>query len=119
MTDRIQNCGHNNCGACCGGTLELTQKEIALLYRFAQIPFLPVARRADSMAPIYLENGTEDYGAVIAVLEHKQLIDLDYGLPLSNFDYAGYEQYPCKGSMALTARGQTVVELLEIQGIEA
>ena len=38
--------------------------------------------------------------------------------PRSGFDYAGYEGYPCRGSMALTAQGQHALELLEIQGVE-
>lgn len=120
-------CGHDGCGACCGGScngcgeLELTQKEIELLRRFAQIPFLPVARRWDAETPVYLEEGADDaeaYSAAIAGLHQKRLIRLDYDLPLSNFDYADYGQYSCQGSMALTARGQAVVELLEIQGFE-
>lgn len=129
MDNNTLDCGHGHCGACCGdncggcgGGLELTQKEVDLLYLFAQIPFLPVARKSDSEKPVFLENGvtsTEEIGAAITALYQKRLIQLDYDLPLLNFDYAGYEQYSHKGSMALTARGQTVVEMLEIQGIEA
>ena len=119
-------CGHDGCGACCGGNcsgcgeLELTRQEIELLRRFAQIPFLPVARRWDSETPVCLEEGAEhaeEYSAAITGLEIKRLIRLDYDLPLTNFDYGAYGQYPCRGSMALTARGQAVVELLEIQGV--
>ena len=46
------NCGHDHCGSCCGGSctgcgaLELTPDELALLRRFAQLPFLPIAQRA-------------------------------------------------------------------------
>ena len=91
-----------------------------MLRRFAQLPVLPVARRWDSETPVYLEEGTEhaeEYSAAITGLEIKRLIRLDYDLPLTNFDYGAYGQYPCRGSMALTARGQAVVELLEIQGV--
>ena len=52
MEHNSQQCGHNHCGTCCGGScggcggaLELTQREVDLLRLFAQIPFLPVARR--------------------------------------------------------------------------
>lgn len=128
----VSACGHDHCGACCGGScggscggcggeLELTQNELDLLRRFAQLPFLPVARRTDSETPICLENGAdsaEELGRAIAGLSQKRLIRLDYDLPLLNFDYAAYSQYTHKGSMALTAAGQTAVELLEIQGIE-
>ena len=34
-----------------------------------------------------------------------------------NNDMTAYAAYPVKGSMALTARGQTVVEMLDIEGI--
>lgn len=123
LSDKL-NCSHDGCGSCCGGScagcgasLELTEPELELLDRFAQIPFLPVARAADSEIPVYLEESEKDYGPVIATLERKQLIDVDYWRPLSNFDYAAYGKYSCKGSMALTARGQQVLEILEIQGI--
>lgn len=39
-------------------------------------------------------------------------------MPLAGFDYAAYEGYPCRGSMALTEAGQRAVELLAIQGAE-
>ena len=117
-------CGHDcgSCGGCGGGALELTEREIALLGRFAQLPFLPVARRYDGETPVCLEDGPEEaetLAGAIAGLFLKGLIRLDYDLPLSNYDYREYEDYPCRGSMALTARGQTVLELLEIRGIEA
>jgi hypothetical protein len=121
-----ETCGHDHCGACCSGgcpgcgSLELTQGELDLLWRFAEIPFLPVARRWDSETPIYLEDATrppEELSLIIQVLQQKQLIRLDYDLPLSGFDYASYASYPAQGSMALTARGQQVIEQLEIQGI--
>jgi len=98
----------------------MTQAEIDLLLDFAQTPFLPVARRVDSEAPIYLESNqytAEEYEKIITALYQKRLIRLDYDLPLTNFNYAAYEVYPHRGSMALTATGQHVVELLEIQGI--
>jgi hypothetical protein len=122
------NCGQNHCGACCsggctgcGGALELTQGELDLLWRFAEIPFLPVARRWDSETPIYLEDCTtsvDEMSKIITALQQKQLIRLDYDLPLSGFDYEAYGNWPAQGSMALTARGQQVIEQLEIQGIE-
>ena len=85
-----------------------------------KLPFLPVARRYDGETPVCLEDGPEEaetLAGAIAGLSLKGLIRLDYDLPLSNYDYREYEDYPCRGSMALTARGQAVVELLEIQGV--
>lgn len=116
--------GHDNCGACCGGcggVLELTSAELDLLRLFAQLPFLPVARRWDSEVPVCLEEGNDDLetsSAAIMRLSQKRLIQLDYDIPLRNFNYDSYGQYPCHGSMALTAKGQEAVERLEIQGIE-
>ena len=125
-----QNCGKDHCGTCCGGScggcggcggaLLLTAGEIDLLLRFAQLPFLPAARRQDQDAPVCLEDGpeaAEELSRLLAALEGKGLIRVDYDLPLTNFDYAGYEAYPIHGSAALTAAGQQAVELLEIQGI--
>ena len=109
-----------NCGGCggCANTLTLTQAEIDLLRTFGQIPFLPVARKADDMTPIYLEEAVEDASLILAHLETKGLIDIDYHAPLFGFDYAAYKGYPVHGSMALTARGQSVLELLELHGAE-
>lgn len=123
------NCGHDGCGACrggscggCAGELTLTQAEIDLLDLLAQSPFLPVARRADSETPVCLEAGAataETWADAILGLHQKGLIELDYDIPLQNYDYREYANYPCQGSMALTVRGQTVVELLDVRGVSA
>lgn len=119
----MSGCDHN-CASCsgCGKSLSLTEAEIEMLRTLAQIPFLPVARRADSETPVYLEDEKhtkEEYSLILACLEKKGLISLDFDKPLSGFDDSAYKAYPIRGSMALTARGQTVVELLELQGIES
>ena len=111
-----------NCkGSCasCGAVLELTEGEIALLEELAVYAFLPVARRADDMTPFYLEGeaySREEYTAILLHLERKGLIDLDYGAPVGRYDEALYQGLPVHGSMALTARGQQVVEKLSIEG---
>ena len=115
------NCHHcsGDCGRCggCANTLTLTQAEIDMLFSFSALPFLPVARRVDDMNPVYLEAEGEDQSLALACLEKKGLIDIDYRSPLARFDYSAYRAYPVHGSMALTARGQQVLELLEQQGI--
>lgn len=113
--------GH--CGSCggCAKQLTLTNGEIGVLQKLGQIPFLPVARRADDMIPVYLEDRDrtqEEYSLILQVLEKKGLISLDYDKPLRGFDMAAYKGLPVHGSMALTARGQTVLEMLELQGIQ-
>ncbi len=127
MTEREQggcgSCGGcGECGGCsgCGAALELTEGELSLLQILASVAFLPVARRADSEVPVCLEDAMRpqpECSAILQHLERKGLIDLDYTRPLVNFDAAAYAGYPLLGSMALTARGQSVVEALEIQGI--
>lgn len=116
-----KNCG-GNCGSCggCASALELTVGEIHILQELGQYSFLPVARRADDMVPVYLEDqqySREEYSLILQVLEKKDLIDLDYFAPLTGADMSAYGAYPVHGSMALTKRGQTVLELLELQGI--
>ena len=54
----------------------------------------------------------------ISSLANRGLIRVDYDIPLLNYDYAEYRAYPLHGSMALTMRGQEIIELLEIQGLE-
>lgn len=118
------SCGGGCCASCggCGKSLELTMAEVELLQKLAQIPFLPVARRADDENPVFLEDRdrtVEEYGLILRCLEKKGLISLDYDKPLKGFGGAAYATYPLRGSMALTARGQTVVDLLEKQGMQA
>lgn len=106
------------CGGCngCGQSLTLTQKEIDFLYKLGQIPFLPVARKADGETGVFLEEAGWD--TVIALLERKGLVSLDYDKPIQGFDYSAYAGYPLRGSMALTARGIGALELLDIRGAD-
>jgi hypothetical protein len=117
-----ENCGGcTDCGSCggCGKQLLLTQPEIDLLLLLGQIPFLPVARKASDMTPVFLEEGApEDASAALVLLEKKLLIDIDYSKPLSGADMTAYQGLPVHGSFALTQRGQTVLELLQQQGIQ-
>ena len=111
-----------NCGSCsgCANTLELTEGEIHILQELGQFAFLPIARRADDVVPVYLEDDRytkDEYSLILQVLEQKRLISLDYDKALSHADLEAYAAYPVKGSMALTQRGQTVVEMLDIEGI--
>ena len=109
-----------NCGSCsgCARELTLTTQELSFLNTLGQIPFLPVARTMGDLTPIYLEDGDrEEMSLLLQCLEKKGLISLDYDKPLAGFDEAAYASYPIRGSMALTERGQKVLELMEYQGI--
>ena len=113
------NCS-GNCSACsgCARELVLTQKEIDFLNLLGQYAFLPVARRMGDLTPVYLEDGDpEERSLLLQLLEKKGLISLDYDKPLGGFDEAAYAAYPIRGSMALTERGQKVLELMEYQGL--
>ena len=114
------NCS-GNCSACtgCARELVLTQKEIDFLNLLAQYAFLPVARSMGDLTPVYLEVGEkEEMSLLLQCLEKKGLISLDYDKPLKLFDETAYAAYPIRGSMALTERGQKVLELMEYQGVE-
>lgn len=117
------NCGGSceKCASCggCGQGLELTGEEIAFLRELGQYSFLPLARKASDRIPVYLENGKEKQelmSLVIQCLEKKMLIDIAYD-PLPGANMSAYQGYPVHGSIALTQRGQQVLELLEVQGI--
>ena len=117
----MSKCGSccGNCGGC-GGAMELTAGEVKMLLKLAQIPFLPVARKMSDDIPVYLEDNdetVEQYSLILQCLEKRGLISIDYDQPLAGFDAAAYTAYPIRGSFALTARGQQVVELLEVQGL--
>ena len=108
-----------SCGGC-GQSLTMTEGEIQLLQALGQYSFLPVARKADDMTPIYKEEDAytqEEYSVLIQLLEKKQLIYLDY-TPLTRADMSAYKGFPVHGSMGLTKRGQQVLELMELQGID-
>ncbi len=110
------------CGGCCGScggcdkVMVLTQEEVDVLLRLAQIPFFPVARRADSVEPQCFESGIGS--PALQCLEKRGLVSIDYDQPLKNGYSAEYDAYPIRGSFALTAKGQQVLEILEIQGME-
>ncbi len=117
----MANCS-GNCASCggCARELVLTQQEIDFLKLLGQIPFLPVARKMGDLNPVYLEDGeekAEEISLLLQCLEKKGLISLDFDRPLRGFDETAYADYPIRGSMALTERGQRVLEMLDYQGI--
>ena len=80
--------------------------------------FLPAACTRTDETPVYLdgsENRAQTSAAILA-LQIKRLISVDFALPLKGFDYTGYEAWPIRGSMALTAAGQEALDSLDIQG---
>ena len=90
-------CG--NCGGC--GQWVLSPGEIQMLRTLWQIPFLPVARAAESAAPIYLEESEytpEEYSLILQCLEKRGLISMEYGAPLKGCDLSAYQDYPIVGS---------------------
>lgn len=122
MMDMEKTCGGcTDCGGCsgCGGSLTLTGEEIGVLKLLGAYAFLPVARRADTMEPFcYEEEMPKEASLVLELLEKKGLVELSYDKPLKGFHYRGYEKLPVKGSVGLTLRGQQVLELLELQGVQ-
>ncbi len=107
-----------NCGGC-RGSLELTEPEAVFLRLLGSVAFLPVARKAGESVPVCLEPETADFpevSLVIQCLEKKNLISVDYDLPLKGASMERYTGYPVRGSMALTQRGQRVLELMDCQG---
>ena len=101
--------------------MELTLGEIEMLGLLSQIPFLPVARKLGDDTPVYLEDSEKtraEYSLILQCLEKRGLISIDYDKPLKSFNDSAYASYPIRGSFALTHRGQQVVELLDVQGID-
>lgn len=116
----MSGCGNccGNCGGC--GQLVLSPGEISMLQRLKTIPFLPMARSESGATPIYLEETDytmEEYGAILLCLEKKGLIAIDDTQPLKNCNLDAYKAYPIIGSFALTQKGQSVIEMMELQGI--
>ena len=113
---------NGNCASCggCARELVLTAWEVEMLRKLGQIPFLPVARKMGDLDPVYLEDRDhtqEEYTLILRCLEKKGLISLDFAEKIKGFDDAAYAAYPIRGSMALTRRGQQVLEMIELQGL--
>lgn len=110
---------NGNCASCtgCARELELTEKELEFLKILGEVAFLPVARNMGEPDPVFPENNTEEFSLVLQCLEKKGLISLDYHLTLKGYSHPDYDRFPIRGSMALTERGQKVLELVEYQGI--
>lgn len=110
------NCDH--CGGC-AGELVLSQPELDFLNVLGENAFLPVARQAGDNRPVYLEDDCqtpEQYSLILICLEKKGLISIDYDKPLQGADMSRYANCPIHGSIALTERGQTVLDVLDKQG---
>jgi len=113
---------NGNCGSCggCAKELVITPWEMEMLQKLGQIPFLPVARKMGDLDPVYLEDqdhSRQEYSLLLQTMEKKGLISLDFSQKIKGFDDSAYAAYPIRGSMALTQRGQQVLERMEIQGI--
>ena len=121
----MSGCDHC-CGSCevcgkCAGSIVLNEGELNMLEKLRQIPFLPVARSASSLDPIYLEDtdcSVEEYTMILRSLDKKGLISIDFDQPLKGAYGKAYAPYLIRGSFALTAKGQAVLDILEIQGTD-
>lgn len=109
-------CGGNcaECSGCsgCGGSLELNRGEVAFLEKLGQIPFLPISFAGENETPVYREDrdfSEEEYSLSIQLLEKKGLISIEHK-PLTGSSG--------QGSVGLTAKGQQVLEIIQIQGIQ-
>lgn len=115
------SCNHqcDKCGGCSARDLSMTKEEIKVLSYFAEIPFLPIYRKISSELPIFLEKdeySIEMYSNILLCLEKKGLITIDFDVPISGWISEKARQYPIIGSMALSVRGQNVLEILDITG---
>ncbi|NLO85884.1 MAG: hypothetical protein GX096_10730 [Clostridiales bacterium] len=148
---------HEHCG--CSGEhhgepVEISDQEHSFLHSFVHHPYLPLARflmastksshiESIALAPVYLTDNTlnvpevRQVGDMLAGLEDKGIISLDYDMPLGNYDYKPYQDSAAfhaledvvregsqqegflfdraiieTGSMALTEFGQQVMSQL-------
>ena len=109
-----------NCKSC-HNTMELTEPELEILDLLSQFAFLPIGRNVDSEIPLCIfdcKQPPETMGLAMLCLEKKGLAVLDYDMPINGFCDSRYLACPLRGSAALTAKGQQILDLLELQGIE-
>ena len=99
----------------------LSPLELSLLQLFSVYPFLPAARDSCGM-PVYFPEASDvsavsadDISASLHALEAKQIISVDDDIPITGYDYSAYDDFPTRGSMALTAFGQDILDSLIYQ----
>lgn len=117
-----------NCHACdrcagCAGCQQnaaLNPLEYALLDVFSVTPFLPVAIDRQSGQALLLDPELEKAAASLALrlLQRRGYVQVSSDLPLQNASYHGYEDWK-HGSVALTARGQDMLDRLEFGEFDA
>lgn len=132
-------CPH--CSGCHPGPLSAQERH--LLDLLAQHAFLPVARfllqnpenpqlSFVMSAPVFLESGKDSAPSVKAAgdallsLQRRRYITVDYGLPLSGFDYGDWESSRHYQDFAFSSASKDAVPVLErgsialtLQGQEA
>ena len=91
------------------------RKKRSFLHRLGECAFLPVIQEKE--APVFPEEPGKEL--LLQILEKKGLISLDYDKPLKDYHTPAYDASPVRGSMALTKRGQDVLELMEYQGVRS
>ena len=103
-------CPGGGCSGCAGkgGAITLHPAEIDILRELAVCPFLPVGLNSRTGEPFCLE---------FPDMEKRGFIRIDYDSPLAGGAYEGYEVCFRRGSLALTAKGQDVIERLAVQGV--
>ncbi len=97
----------------------MNQWEVDMLLTLGQYSFLPVARKADDMTPIYLEeseHSIEEYSLILQCMEKKGLVSIDYHTPLLRADMSAYKGYPVHGSISLTEKGYNALDSIETHG---
>jgi hypothetical protein len=96
----------------------MTPEEISVLETFSELPFQCILRKPSQELPASPEDPSEARSQVLLCLEKKGLIDIDCHQPLKGFDYSPWPGF-LHGSMALTARGQEILDTLTIQGAQS
>ena len=124
MKEQTKCC--SGCGACgggcggCGLDSALSSGEKRLLDGFAVLPFQPLLRHRESGELLLPGAGLSERvaGAILSGLARRGLVDLQEELPLGGYDYSPYGEEWLRGSAALTARGQELLDDREFGGRE-
>lgn len=111
--------GCTQCGGCSGcGSIALTQSQLDVLARFAVMPFYPAGYMLPDDAPVCLDFCTPEEMQALQSLIAQRLISSDPYETVAGADLSGYRSFQLHGSVALTRRGQQVIEQLDMQGLD-
>ncbi len=123
----LGGCASGGCSGCHFGEITLFREELMILLDLGQLAFLPILTRSENQGPVYApaypysQGETPSFSDLIRSLNQKGLLTIDPDIPLENADYGSFASDGAlrRGSLALTAKGQEVLDWISPKDLES